>query len=514
MKKTLALFLSFCIIAGGFCLPAYADGDEIKARTKAIIQTLYEENGCENASGYFERLAVNDDAGSAGLWYALSIYRYLDEKPDCTAFISFIETHFDEYSSSVVTGELAALTLKAFGSNSSLIERAADEYPEKLGIMSLIYGLHLLTAGAKSRNYTAEILIDKILACELPGGGFAVFGDSPDTDVTAMSLQALAPYRGIKGVDDAITRGLDLLCRSQTKNGGYKAMGQENAESAAQVLTALCALGIDAQSDERFIKNGNTVFDFLETFYKGGRYSHTADGNGNDIATRQVLMAYVSYCLMQRGDGSFFVFSSDKTAAGGISLKTALYIVTAALAAAAALICFLLKKRSFKTYLLIVIIAAAAAAAITFLNFSSAGDYYGSKKELSGSTVNTTVSIYCDTIAGEKDFIPEDGIILENAPVVINDGDTAYDQIVAAARQYSLSLETKGASSDAYVSGLAFIYEFDFGELSGWMFKINGKFSDVGCSSVVLSEGDLVEWVYTRNLGKDVGDTYSPSSEP
>ena len=57
----------------------------------------------------------------------------------------------------------------------------------------------------------------------------------------------------------------------------------------------------------------------------------------------------------------------------------------------------------------------------------------------------------------------------------------------------------------AYIEGIGNLYEFDCGELSGWMYKVNGVFPSRGSSNVKLKPGDVIEWVYTCDLGADVG---------
>ena len=63
-----------------------------------------------------------------------------------------------------------------------------------------------------------------------------------------------------------------------------------------------------------------------------------------------------------------------------------------------------------------------------------------------------------------------------------------------------------------YVEGIGNLYEFDAGELSGWMYRVNGEFPNFGCSKYILKNGDKVEFVYTCDLGKDVGGSYSENS--
>lgn len=56
----------------------------------------------------------------------------------------------------------------------------------------------------------------------------------------------------------------------------------------------------------------------------------------------------------------------------------------------------------------------------------------------------------------------------------------------------------------AYIKGINNIYEFDAGELSGWMYSVNGVFPNYGCSIYNLNDGDVIQWMYTCDLGKDL----------
>ena len=56
----------------------------------------------------------------------------------------------------------------------------------------------------------------------------------------------------------------------------------------------------------------------------------------------------------------------------------------------------------------------------------------------------------------------------------------------------------------AYIAGINYLYEFDFGELSGWTYRVNGEVPSVGCDKYELKDGDKVEWIYTCELGKDI----------
>ena len=88
---------------------------------------------------------------------------------------------------------------------------------------------------------------------------------------------------------------------------------------------------------------------------------------------------------------------------------------------------------------------------------------------------------------------------------MIAEGATAFDQLVLAVRENKLHMDKEeGAMGSVYVKGLANLYEFDYGDLSGWVFFVNGKSAEVGCGEYKLQAGDEVEWLYTTELGLDL----------
>ena len=86
----------------------------------------------------------------------------------------------------------------------------------------------------------------------------------------------------------------------------------------------------------------------------------------------------------------------------------------------------------------------------------------------------------------------------------IADGDTVYDILLEATAEHKIHLETNGSSEGIYVEGIGNIYEFDFGELSGWVYHVNGQSPSVSCGEYELSDRDSIEWLYSCELGKDV----------
>ena len=126
--------------------------------------------------------------------------------------------------------------------------------------------------------------------------------------MTAMAVQALAPYYGTDaGVKEAVDKALECLSDIQDKDGGYASWGTKNAESCAQVMVALTALGIDPATDVRFIKDGHTVIEALLGFYvEGGGFRHVASGERNTMATEQGYYALAAYDRMLKGQTSLY----------------------------------------------------------------------------------------------------------------------------------------------------------------------------------------------------------------
>ena len=186
-------------------------------------------------------------------------------------------------------------------------------YVQKQGINGPIFTLIALD----SHNYptmgdvTREKLIQVILDAQLPNGGWNLSGENADTDMTAMAIQALAPYyKTNETVKAAVDKALEALSALQRNDGGFGSWGTVNSESCAQVIVALTALGIDPATDSRFVKNGNTVLGALAGFYvDGGGFKHTADGERNGMATEQSYYALAAYYRFVNGQTSLYDMS-------------------------------------------------------------------------------------------------------------------------------------------------------------------------------------------------------------
>ena len=467
--------------------------------------------------------------------------------------------------------ELEKYALLSLAIGDTLAERydsaSLGEAVGSQGIMSLVFGLHLLNNGLTMPGHTPEETVRAILGMQLSDGGWAISGQYGDVDVTSMVLQSLAPYCNAANapvaadsvrVGDpdssvasdaraAIDRALTLLSERQLPDGGFQSYGAANCESCAQVLVALSALGIDAASDPRFLKDGHSVFDAIASFrVSDGSYRHVATGDSNLTATQQVFYACVAYLRFREGRPSLYELdavregrtitpsptmtpedSMTPTPAGGTltpsgnnsgdkkpgapgtdtSKGTPPYrvygtAILALLTVFAIALLSLRKRLTKRNVILVSMVSAILLLLLWVLPVQTPAEYYASIKVSEEDAAGAvTLSIRCDTVAGENG-LPADGILLAPVRVPFKEGDTVYTALVIAAADAGLPLDTSVASG-GYIRGIGALHEFDFGSLSGWMYYVNGDAPSESSGSFPLHDGDVIEWRYTRNLGED-----------
>ena len=180
-------------------------------------------------------------------------------------------------------------------------------------------------------------------------------------------------------------------------------------------------------------------------------------------------------------------------------------------------------KNTKKNIILIIAAAAVLIAAVFGLNIQSVDEYYsggtddGSSSEIQSRTV--TLEIRCDTVLKNyenlddqlksDEYVPPDGVILPATEYELIEGDTVFSVLSRAVREKKIQMEYQGADGNSYktvyVQGIHHLYEFSCGPLSGWMYRVNGEFPNKGCSDYELKDGDVIEWVYTCDLGRDIG---------
>ena len=232
-------------------------------------------------------------------------------------------------------------------------------YVQTQGINGPIFTLIALD----SHNYptmgdvTREKLIQVILDAQLNDGGWALSADKADPDMTAMAIQALAPYyKTNETVKAAVDKALEALSALQRNDGGFGSWGTVNSESCAQVIVALTALGIDPTTDSRFVKNDLTVLDALASFYvTGGGFKHVADKGRDGMATEQGYYALAAYYRFVNAQTRLYDMSDVTIQTGGSTVTpgastpatgdTGVLVWVIALPVAALAAAFVLKRK-------------------------------------------------------------------------------------------------------------------------------------------------------------------------
>ena len=137
------------------------------------------------------------------------------------------------------------------------------------------------------------------------------------------------------------------------------------------------------------------------------------------------------------------------------------------------------------------------------------------KNEKDEKKQSCTISIVCQSILEhkdelkeeKKDYVPEDGVILKETEVTFSEGDTVFDILKKVCKEHKIQIESSQSATyqSVYIEGIHQLYEFDCGPSSGWMYRVNGTFPNYGCSKIKAKQGDKIEWIYTCELGNDIG---------
>ena len=339
-KKVCAIFLSF-VIAFGFTLSSSLE-------SYAYSRQKLNKSMQETAALMYKTIPEPVVASIGGEWTVLSLARsgikvpkkyYEDyykrvEKTVKDAKGILHRMKFTEYSRVILALTAINKDVTDVGGYNLLSYLSDFDNVKKQGINGPIFALIAFDAGnydipidkKASVQTTRQGIIDFILDKEIhkgtsKAGGWALSGTDPDPDITFMAIQSLANYMDQKEVKEAVDRALKIMSKKQLSTGGYNSWGTENCESTAQAIVALTALGIDIDTDSRFIKtdkkgNKNTLMDGMMQFYcKGGGFAHVNegyDGGGgsgtglNAMATDQGMYALDAYYRYINGKNKLY----------------------------------------------------------------------------------------------------------------------------------------------------------------------------------------------------------------
>ena len=224
-----------------------------------------------------------------------------------------------------------------------------ENAPDLQGVNADIFALLTLDAAGcevpADARYPRSYFEQNLLAAQLPDGGFGLSaGGEMDVDMTAMAVQALAPQQAQYAAQ--IEAALAALSAAQLPDGTFASWDTPNAESTAQVVLALCCLGIDPETDARFVKNGKTVLDGLSVFLlPEGVFTHAAENQPNLMATEQAMRALTALDRLRAGQSSYFAMADAAVTEPAPRRTVWPWAAGAAVLAAAALAAVLLRKK-------------------------------------------------------------------------------------------------------------------------------------------------------------------------
>lgn len=318
------IFIGIVVIIMSFysvlpCLAEHKDytNNDLKNTMEKIIQWKKKEQGIK-----YKNLLSSDFANSAGTtaedWYAFALGR-IGYEDDYGAYLSAIKINLGDTLKKGNKTELKptdfqriALTVLSLGGN---IEDFIDDFDllyesvynleiiEKQGVNAYIWALITVDSmkykADKNEPEIRQKLIDKILEYQCEDGGFALDKKMSDVDITAMALQALSPY--YSKYEDEINSALSWISSVQNDDGTFSVWGNDSLESVAQVIVALCSMGISPDSDLRFIKNGNTLLDVMMKYkMSDGGFAHTLYNESNESNSMATAQALYSLCAVFR----------------------------------------------------------------------------------------------------------------------------------------------------------------------------------------------------------------------
>lgn len=382
-------------------------------------------------------------------------------------------------------------------------------------------------------KWDRDKIIDYILNHQLSPAGWNLENEGyPDVDITAMTIQALAPYYSKPKVKKAVNSALDWLSSVQKSDGSFAGFGAgPNSNSTAMVVVALNNLGLDADTEPRFVKEDGSALDGLLSFATGtNKFGYTDNTKPNGMATEQSFRALIGYQQKK----NVYLFPKPTKSFGDVVTANKLNII-----------------RTPKTEYTVGDTIDLSGLKVS-VEYSDGSIKYptvdqltirGLDTETSGKKlvyvsyagVNGTFSVNVrDKIkpiepvdpekpdSGESDKPKEKkayiSVVVPAGPTVYPSGrvmqakkafpivegkDTAFSLLQKTGLSYNYNYHP--VYEGVYVSSIEGLAEFDGGPYSGWMYRVNGSFPNFSSSLYKVKDGDYVEWLYTRDLGKDVG---------
>ncbi len=338
IRRAACLLLCLCLSLGLLCPVHAQEYDEIPAAMQGAADWLKRQVPAPGTTGYGADWAVFALARSGipmeESWYRSWLSYTLEVLRAGNGSLN--TRKYAEYSRTILVLTALGQDARSFGGY-DLTRYLADFKQVCLqGINGPSWALLALGSGdypmpedpSVSVQATRQMYVDEILSRQLEDGGWTLTGKGgpgpSDPDVTAMMLQALAKYLDQEAVAAAAEKALDCISAQQQEDGSLASYGVVSSESAAQMLVALCELGLGPE-EPRFVKSGGSLLTaILALRGKDGDFLHTADGTGAPmVATEQCLYALTALCRYRAGQPGLYRLTDPLalSAGGGLPGK-------------------------------------------------------------------------------------------------------------------------------------------------------------------------------------------------
>lgn len=483
--------------------------------------------GIANGRGYLTGTAGDYAYGSEWEIFSLRRAGQTIDPAKLDAYLDSLEDTYrhdpDATAMKPTTIARAALALGALGQNTAdfrglnLLEMLYSSDRIREGGNEPMWALLALdsrgcTVPAGARWTRDQLITELIVRYQTPEGGFGLNDNrTASVDMTAMAIQALAPYRaGRRDVREAVDKALVYLRGQMSADCGFGG----NAESTAQVVIALTALGLDPVDRENgFVRSEavNLLTNLTSFAHPGGGYRHYASDQGaQPMSTTQVLMAFEVYRRFAAGEAGLY----DLTDAADVRSALAQRLAEAAALREAdytAATWAALRKAVTEARRALDGGAAdeALAAALAGLERVSGGSQTPGTPQ---DTITVSFRLVGDTRhegpAAHNQYVNW----IRTMSVTVPAGSTVYDVLVQALRRSGLRFEE---NQTGYISGIqapaalggGWLREFDNGPSSGWKYLVNGSYPGVGLQYYWPKAGDAIVWRYVDDYNDPADNT-------
>ena len=262
-------------------------------------------------------------------------------------------------------------------------------------------------------------------------------------DTPAMMVQGIAPYYGKNAAaTEAIDAFVAKMSETQKEDGTFG-----NANTNAMVIVALCELGINPDTDIRFVKNGNSALaGLLSQQAASGDPGFTYSNKWNEMATNQGFLALISAINTMETGKAYNVFDFSGKA------KTQAVVTS-----------------NVKT-----------------------------EAEPKAPTKDTDITVYMTVKTPKGVWLPRTAVTVKEDALVYHAFTKALD-----AAGFSYVGAKKGYVSEITNANGETLAEFDMGRNSGWMYKVGKVLPTVGLNECTIKDGDEIVWYYVEDWTKD-----------